>query len=164
LKSSRPISPPPASASSLRWAWLSSRTASLKSPRPPTAKTTLVHGGPPILGRRWSGSIPIIDYRNRRPDYLRRCRSSGELGICRPAVLEGLIIGSEVNKGRQHRAAALFNGLTFGHPEVRALARLEGYGRLLILRGSRSLSAGRRSRTVGSHLRMTAEPLHGMTV
>ncbi len=74
------------------WAWLSVKNGKLEISKTANGESPLVHGATPILGVDvWEHSY-YIDYRNRRPDYLKGvCRSSRELGICRRTVLEGLI-------------------------------------------------------------------------
>ena len=65
--SSRPASPNSAPAG----AGSRSRTASSPSCKTPNGENPLVHGGKPILGCDvWEHSY-YIDYRNRRPDYLK---------------------------------------------------------------------------------------------
>ena len=74
------------------WAWLSVKNGKLEISKTANGENPLVHGALPILGVDvWEHSY-YIDYRNRRPDYLKAVRrSSGELGVCRPVVLQGLI-------------------------------------------------------------------------
>ena len=73
------------------WCWLSVKNGKLEISKTPNGENPLVHGATPILGCDvWEHSY-YIDYRNRRPDYLKAFRrSSGELGVCRPVVLESL--------------------------------------------------------------------------
>ena len=53
------------------WAWLSVKNGKLEVTKTPNGENPLVHGGSPILGVDvWEHSY-YIDYRNRRPDYLK---------------------------------------------------------------------------------------------
>ncbi len=53
------------------WAWLTVKDGKLEITKTPNGENPLVHGGTPILGCDvWEHSY-YIDYRNRRPDYLK---------------------------------------------------------------------------------------------
>jgi Fe-Mn family superoxide dismutase len=53
------------------WAWLSLKNGKLEISKTPNGENPLVHGATPILGVDvWEHSY-YIDYRNRRPDYLK---------------------------------------------------------------------------------------------
>ena len=53
------------------WAWLSMKNGKLEVTKTPNGENPLVHGGVPLLGVDvWEHSY-YIDYRNRRPDYLK---------------------------------------------------------------------------------------------
>ena len=53
------------------WAWLAVVNGKIAVTRTPNGESPLVHGGKPILGVDvWEHSY-YIDYRNRRPDYLK---------------------------------------------------------------------------------------------
>ncbi|MDJ1159056.1 superoxide dismutase [Chelatococcus sp. SYSU_G07232] len=53
------------------WAWLALRNGKLEIMKTPNGENPLVHGARPILGVDvWEHSY-YIDYRNRRPDYLK---------------------------------------------------------------------------------------------
>ncbi len=53
------------------WAWLAVKDGKLVIMKTPNGENPLVHGGKPILGCDvWEHSY-YIDYRNRRPDYLK---------------------------------------------------------------------------------------------
>ncbi|WP_395665784.1 superoxide dismutase [Methylocella sp.] len=53
------------------WAWLSVKDGKLAVSKTPNGENPLVHGATPILGCDvWEHSY-YIDYRNRRPDYLK---------------------------------------------------------------------------------------------
>ena len=53
------------------WAWLSMKNGKLEVTKTPNGENPLVHGGIPLLGVDvWEHSY-YIDYRNRRPDYLK---------------------------------------------------------------------------------------------
>ena len=53
------------------WAWLGVKNGKLEVTKTPNGENPLVHGGTPILGVDvWEHSY-YIDYRNRRPDYLK---------------------------------------------------------------------------------------------
>ena len=53
------------------WAWLSLKDGKLEITKTPNGENPLVHGATPILGVDvWEHSY-YIDYRNRRPDYLK---------------------------------------------------------------------------------------------
>ena len=53
------------------WAWLTLKDGKLAITKTPNGENPLVHGGVPILGADvWEHSY-YIDYRNRRPDYLK---------------------------------------------------------------------------------------------
>jgi Fe-Mn family superoxide dismutase len=53
------------------WAWLSLNNGKLEISKTPNGENPLVHGATPILGVDvWEHSY-YIDYRNRRPDYLK---------------------------------------------------------------------------------------------
>ena len=53
------------------WAWLAVKNGKLEIMKTPNGENPLVHGGSPILGVDvWEHSY-YIDYRNRRPDYLK---------------------------------------------------------------------------------------------
>ena len=53
------------------WAWLSLKNGKLEVTKTPNGENPLVHGGVPLLGVDvWEHSY-YIDYRNRRPDYLK---------------------------------------------------------------------------------------------
>ena len=53
------------------WAWLSVKNGKLEIFKTPNGENPLVHGATPILGVDvWEHSY-YIDYRNRRPDYLK---------------------------------------------------------------------------------------------
>ena len=72
LRNSRPISPPPASASSApAGAGCQVKNGKLEISKTANGENPLVHGATPILGCDvWEHSY-YIDYRNRRPDYLK---------------------------------------------------------------------------------------------
>jgi Fe-Mn family superoxide dismutase len=53
------------------WAWLAVKDGKIAVSKTPNGESPLVHGGKPILGCDvWEHSY-YIDYRNRRPDYLK---------------------------------------------------------------------------------------------
>ena len=53
------------------WAWLTLKDGKVAATKTPNGENPLVHGGKPILGVDvWEHSY-YIDYRNRRPDYLK---------------------------------------------------------------------------------------------
>lgn len=53
------------------WAWLVVKNGKLEIMKTPNGENPLVHGASPILGVDvWEHSY-YIDYRNRRPDYLK---------------------------------------------------------------------------------------------
>ena len=53
------------------WAWLAVKDGKVQVMKTPNGESPLVHGGTPILGCDvWEHSY-YIDYRNRRPDYLK---------------------------------------------------------------------------------------------
>lgn len=53
------------------WAWLALKNGKLEIMKTPNGESPLVHGASPILGVDvWEHSY-YIDYRNRRPDYLK---------------------------------------------------------------------------------------------
>lgn len=53
------------------WAWLAVKDGKIVVTKTPNGESPLVHGGKPILGCDvWEHSY-YIDYRNRRPDYLK---------------------------------------------------------------------------------------------
>ena len=53
------------------WAWLALKGGKVEVMKTPNGENPLVHGGKPILGVDvWEHSY-YIDYRNRRPDYLK---------------------------------------------------------------------------------------------
>jgi Fe-Mn family superoxide dismutase len=53
------------------WAWLSMKDGRLEISKTPNGESPLVHGASPILGVDvWEHSY-YVDYRNRRPDYLK---------------------------------------------------------------------------------------------
>jgi Fe-Mn family superoxide dismutase len=53
------------------WAWLVVKDGKLQVSKTPNGENPLVHGGVPVLGVDvWEHSY-YIDYRNRRPDYLK---------------------------------------------------------------------------------------------
>ena len=53
------------------WAWLTLKNGKLEITKTPNGENPLVHGGVPLLGCDvWEHSY-YIDYRNRRPDYLK---------------------------------------------------------------------------------------------
>lgn len=53
------------------WAWLAIKNGKLEVSKTPNGENPLVHGATPILGVDvWEHSY-YIDYRNRRPDYLK---------------------------------------------------------------------------------------------
>ncbi|MBN9444919.1 MAG: superoxide dismutase [Bosea sp.] len=53
------------------WAWLEVKGGKLAVSKTPNGENPLVHGGTPVLGVDvWEHSY-YIDYRNRRPDYLK---------------------------------------------------------------------------------------------
>ena len=53
------------------WAWITAKGGKLEITKTPNGENPLVHGGTPILGCDvWEHSY-YIDYRNRRPDYLK---------------------------------------------------------------------------------------------
>src|SRR3974390_1595063 len=53
------------------WAWIAVKNGKLEIMKTPNGENPLVHGGKPILGVDvWEHSY-YIDYRNRRPDYLK---------------------------------------------------------------------------------------------
>jgi Fe-Mn family superoxide dismutase len=53
------------------WCWLAVKDGKLEVMKTPNGENPLVHGGTPILGCDvWEHSY-YIDYRNRRPDYLK---------------------------------------------------------------------------------------------
>ncbi|HEX4765453.1 MAG TPA: superoxide dismutase [Lichenihabitans sp.] len=73
------------------WAWLAVKNGKIEIMKTPNGENPLVHGASPILGVDvWEHSY-YIDYRNRRPDYLK-------------AFVENLINWEHVEK--LHQAAA----------------------------------------------------------
>ena len=72
------------------WCWLSVKNGKLEISKTANGESPLVHGATPILGCDvWEHSY-YIDYRNRRPDYLKAfCDQPDQLGICRRAVRQG---------------------------------------------------------------------------
>ena len=53
------------------WAWLAVKDGKITIMKTPNGENPLVHGAQPILGCDvWEHSY-YIDYRNRRPDYLK---------------------------------------------------------------------------------------------
>ena len=53
------------------WCWLTLKGGKVEATKTPNGENPLVHGGKPILGIDvWEHSY-YIDYRNRRPDYLK---------------------------------------------------------------------------------------------
>ena len=53
------------------WCWLQVKNGELEIAKTPNGENPLVHGATPILGCDvWEHSY-YIDYRNRRPDYLK---------------------------------------------------------------------------------------------
>ncbi|MFC3691941.1 superoxide dismutase [Chenggangzhangella methanolivorans] len=53
------------------WAWLTLKNGKLEVTKTPNGENPLVHGGVPLLGCDvWEHSY-YIDYRNKRPDYLK---------------------------------------------------------------------------------------------
>ena len=53
------------------WAWLTLKDGKITATKTQNGENPLVHGGKPILGVDvWEHSY-YIDYRNRRPDYLK---------------------------------------------------------------------------------------------
>jgi Fe-Mn family superoxide dismutase len=53
------------------WAWLSMKDGRLEISKTPNVESPIVHGASPILGVDvWEHSY-YVDYRNRRPDYLK---------------------------------------------------------------------------------------------
>jgi Fe-Mn family superoxide dismutase len=53
------------------WAWLSMKDGRLEISKTPNGESPIVHGASPILGVDvWEHSY-YVDYRNRRPDYLK---------------------------------------------------------------------------------------------
>ena len=53
------------------WAWLTLKDGKIAATKTANGESPLVHGGKPILGIDvWEHSY-YIDYRNRRPDYLK---------------------------------------------------------------------------------------------
>ena len=84
------------------WCWLAVKNGKLEISKTPNGENPLVHGATPILGCDvWEHSY-YIDYRNRRPDYLK-------------AFLDHLVNWEYVDQllskglitGRQHRADAV---------------------------------------------------------
>ena len=69
------------------WAWLAVKDGKIVVMKTPNGENPLVHGAKPILGCDvWEHSY-YIDYRNRRPDYIKAFLDhSGELGVCRGDV------------------------------------------------------------------------------
>jgi superoxide dismutase, Fe-Mn family len=53
------------------WAWLSMKNGKLEISRTPNGESPLVYGASPILGADVWEHAYYIDYRNRRPDYLK---------------------------------------------------------------------------------------------
>ena len=53
------------------WAWLEVKGGKLAVSKTPNGESPLVHGGTPILGVDVWEHAYYIDYRNRRPDYLK---------------------------------------------------------------------------------------------
>ena len=63
--------PSPAGRFGSGWAWLALKDGKLIISKTPNGENPLVHGAMPILGCDvWEHSY-YIDYRNRRPDYLK---------------------------------------------------------------------------------------------
>ena len=61
----------PASASSAGWCWLAVQDGRIVVMKTPNGENPLVHGAEPILGCDVWEHAYYIDYRNRRPDYLK---------------------------------------------------------------------------------------------
>ena len=79
------------------WCWLSVKNGKLEISKTPNGENPLVHGATPILGCRRLGAF-LLHRLSQPPSGLPQGvrRSSGELGICRPAVLESLTrVGSD---------------------------------------------------------------------
>src|ERR1700726_1162344 len=70
-KSKTHLPPPGGGQFGSGWAWLSVKNGKLEISKTPNGESPLVHGATPILGVDvWEHSY-YIDYRNRRPDYLK---------------------------------------------------------------------------------------------
>ena len=90
------------------WAWLSVKNGKLEISKTPNGESPLVHGATPILGVRRLGAL-LLHRLSQPPPGLPEGvpRSSGELGICRPAALEGLMAIEASNLRAAASAAAL---------------------------------------------------------
>ena len=72
------------------WCWLAVKDGKIIIMKTPNGENPLVHGAKPILGCDvWEHSY-YIDYRNRRPDYLK-------------AFLDHMVIGTASPKGTKQR-------------------------------------------------------------
>ncbi len=83
------------------WAWLSVKNGKLEISKTPNGENPLVHGATPILGVDVLGTL-LLHRLSQSPSGLLEgvCRSSGELGLCRRAVFQGLIRKTRSEKRR----------------------------------------------------------------
>ena len=67
------------------WAWLTLKDGKMPATKTANGENPLVHGGKPILGVDvWEHSY-YIDYRNRRPDYLKAYFDTSSIGNMSPS-------------------------------------------------------------------------------
>ena len=99
------------------WAWLAVKDGKLIIMKTPNGENPLVHGATPILGCDvWEHSY-YIDYRNRRPDYLKAFLDQpGELGVRRGHVRPRR--ASKRRRGLQPRLGARRPPRLQQHPHV----------------------------------------------
>ena len=89
------------------WCWLAVKDGKLAISKTANGENPLVHGGTPILGCDvWEHSY-YIDYRNRRPDYLKAFfEKSDQLGPRRRDVRSGGQIGAVTTMRARKRGLA----------------------------------------------------------